>query len=408
MTNEEFSNTFQTLLNSYNTEAMFGEQASRREIVLDEYEKSVLLTQAQDFIVKSYFDGRLNQQGQGFDDSERRQVDFSSLIKVYKPTPVFNVSPTDSTNNVEGEGEDLRGDIAFDERAIVYKLPENVLFILNEAIIYKNTKRLVVKPISYREYDREMSKAYSQPLKKQCWRIFQNQGTGYDIYSEIICNQNMHVSREPVVTYKQYLKVTGMENDVLLRKGKELPDDGGGSWSTQDLLTDIVQYSGIVVTKVDGYDGKRYNLESFGDDDYAFTKSDIPKYFYGVAGPNDINGVASTVTLVGAKNNLDVVADYNGYLDNLVANDKVSIYTTSEIDYEVRDIEYIIRYVKRPRPIVLLDLPDDLTIDGINKETTCELNPILHMDILNKAVELAIATRGGGTAVRQTNNQQSE
>ena len=82
MTNSEFSDSFSTLLNSYNTQAQFGEQSSKREIVLDEYEKSVLLTQAQDIVVKSYFDGTLNQQRQGFDDSTRRQVDFSSLIKV--------------------------------------------------------------------------------------------------------------------------------------------------------------------------------------------------------------------------------------------------------------------------------------------------------------------------------------
>lgn len=44
MTTSEFSNTFDTLLNSYNTQADFGQGASRRDIVLDEYEKSVILT----------------------------------------------------------------------------------------------------------------------------------------------------------------------------------------------------------------------------------------------------------------------------------------------------------------------------------------------------------------------------
>ena len=82
MTNTEFSDSFDVLLNSYNTKAEFGDQASKREIVLDEYEKSVLLTQAQDIIVKSYFDRNLNSEGQGFDDGTKRQVDFSSLIKV--------------------------------------------------------------------------------------------------------------------------------------------------------------------------------------------------------------------------------------------------------------------------------------------------------------------------------------
>ena len=77
---QEFSNTFDTLLNSYSNQAAFGEGSSRADITRDEYEKSVLLTHAQDIVVKQYFDRTLNQQGQGFDDSIRRQIDFSALI----------------------------------------------------------------------------------------------------------------------------------------------------------------------------------------------------------------------------------------------------------------------------------------------------------------------------------------
>ena len=274
MTNSEFSDTFTTLLNSYNTQAQFGEEDSKREIVLDEYEKSVLLTQAQDIIVKSYFDGTLNPQNQGFDDSTRRQVDFSSLIKV------ATIDPSDDTSK-------------FDERGIMFKFPlvneENdtcdVLFILNEKVILTehhpngtNKKyELVVIPISYKEYDREMSKPFAQPLKKQAWRLFQNKATGYDIDSELILKQ--------------------MYSDK-----------------------------------------------------------------YTTASQNFSNG---DITVV-----------------------------------------YKIRYVRRPQPIVLEKLPDNLTIDGISDESPCELNPILHMDILNKAVELAISTRGGGTAVRQEERRQ--
>ena len=56
---------------------------------------------------------------------------------------------------------------------------------------------------------------------------------------------------------------------------------------------------------------------------------------------------------------------------------------------------YKVRYIRRPRPIVLVDLTaDDLDIEGISTPTECELNPIIHLDILNKAVELALTTRG--------------
>ena len=285
MTIQEFSNTFDTLLNSYNTQSQFGEQASKREIVLDEYEKSVLLTQAQDIVVKSYFDGTLNQQGQGFDDSNRRQMDFSSLIKIAELDPL-------DPNETEIQ--------TFDDRGIVYQLPRkvvdgtevegttDVLFILNEKLTQVCTKGqqrveqwrkdFVIVPISYKEYDREMSKPYAQPLKKQAWRLFQNQATGFDINSELI---------------------------------------------------------------------PRFNVKE------------------------ESSGVA--------------VPTYKSFV-------------------------YKIRYVKRPQPIVLEDLPNNLEIDGVTIESECELNPIIHMDILNKAVELAIATRGGGSysqaATTLNNNSQ--
>ena len=56
---------------------------------------------------------------------------------------------------------------------------------------------------------------------------------------------------------------------------------------------------------------------------------------------------------------------------------------------------YKVRYIRRPRPIVLVDLTaDGLDIEGASIPTDCELNPIIHLDILNKAVELALTTRG--------------
>lgn len=52
--------------------------------------------------------------------------------------------------------------------------------------------------------------------------------------------------------------------------------------------------------------------------------------------------------------------------------------------------KYTIRYVKRPTPIVVADL-DGLTIDGdgTGKKMDCILDPILHEEIVQRAVELA-------------------
>lgn len=258
MTLAEFSDQFSTLLNSYGSIGQFGDQASHQEIVLDEFEKSVFLTQAQDIIVKSYYERSMNPQGSGFDDSSRRQADFSSLITVARiPAP---------------DGQTV-GSAGYDTRGIVFSLPKDwtnnnfpVLLIINEKLCKMNgtavEKEFVIKPISNVEYDRLMSKAYSKPLKKQAWRLYTNNSTGFDIQSEII------------------------------------PRETTGSW------------------------------------------------------------------------------------------------------------QYRVRYIRRPKPIILEDLSNmGLSIDGISEASACELNPILHMDILLKAVELAAASRGARPA-QQTRQEQ--
>ena len=50
--------------------------------------------------------------------------------------------------------------------------------------------------------------------------------------------------------------------------------------------------------------------------------------------------------------------------------------------------KYIIRYVKRPTPIIVSNL-DGLSIEGKEDKLECELDPILHEEILQRAVELA-------------------
>lgn len=56
---------------------------------------------------------------------------------------------------------------------------------------------------------------------------------------------------------------------------------------------------------------------------------------------------------------------------------------------------YLIRYMAKPKPIVLEDLPNDLTVDGENQATECELNPMLHRTILENAVRMALASKIG-------------
>ena len=238
MSNSEFSNEFDVLYNNIMSNAAPG---------LDDYEKSIFLTKAQDEIIKNYFNPKGNKYGEGFDGNEKRQIDFSTIIKTASIT-IFT-------------------DGKFDTRAKAAILPMDVSMILNEYVIVTRANndvqesiKLTVVPIGYKEYSRLISKPYKRPLKWQVWRLINN---STDNSAEII------------------------------------------------------------------------------------------------TGPND--------TLV----------------------------------------SYNIRYIKKPRAIILSDL-EGVTLDGQSKAQTCELNPILHPELLQRAVELAKATYIGDINSQVQMGQRSE
>ena len=52
-------------------------------------------------------------------------------------------------------------------------------------------------------------------------------------------------------------------------------------------------------------------------------------------------------------------------------------------------IEYSVKYLRKPKPIILVNLDNNLTIDNDSNASTCELSEALHRPILRKAVDLA-------------------
>lgn len=156
----EFSNEFDVLYNNITSNAAPG---------LNEYEKSVFLTKGQEEIVKNYFNPKGNKYGEGMDDSPKRQIDFSELIKVAQGTP-STTSP-----------------LTFDKRAKVFDLPSDLFIVINEAVS-TNTGTKQVIPISYAEYTRLMSKPYKEPFKYQAWRIIST--SSEKISTELIVNNN--------------------------------------------------------------------------------------------------------------------------------------------------------------------------------------------------------------------------
>lgn len=65
----------------------------------------------------------------------------------------------------------------------------------------------------------------------------------------------------------------------------------------------------------------------------------------------------------------------------------------AEIISEYEISRYLVRYMSKPTPIVLVDLPDNLSIDNVSVKTECKLNPVIHKVILEKAVKMAILSK---------------
>ena len=68
-------------------------------------------------------------------------------------------------------------------------------------------------------------------------------------------------------------------------------------------------------------------------------------------------------------------------------NNEITLLSTNSLK------EYKCFYIKKPEPIILIDLSDtNLSINGVNTETECKLHPMLHRTILQYAVQLAYTT----------------
>lgn len=144
----EFSQRFDVLYNNITSNQAPG---------LNEYEKSVFLTEGQEAYIKEQFFALNNSEQSGFDTIRKRYTDFAGIIRT-----------------VNLEQKDLGKDSEYtklDPRAITYYWPKDVMFVINEQvdlsniILFKEQRLRQILPISYDEYTRLMSKPFKQPNK---------------------------------------------------------------------------------------------------------------------------------------------------------------------------------------------------------------------------------------------------
>ena len=374
---QEFSNTFDTLLNSYNNQAAFGEGSSRADIVLDEYEKSVLLTHAQDIVVKQYFDRTLNPQGQGFDDSVRRQIDFSALVankSIKVKIPVISqevICPEiiSSEDNIEPSEPSEPSETSETKKQVILTFTNCV------------DKLITLTP-------RE-GKLYTD--------VPENDTDGNP---QIVQNLVKNKSEDSKIINYSFKLLTGGINYNQLISALNTAFEGNILVEINDEVLGTKQISG-------GYlNPSTISLDAIGD-----TETYDDRGVFVNLPPNLLFVLNEKVTDVDGKNYVVVPINYREYdrqmsraytqplkkqAWRLFNNGNDELLKAELIPVKGTTIDsYKVRYIRRPRPIVLVDLTaDDLNIEGTSIPTDCELNPIIHLDILNKAVELALTTRG--------------
>lgn len=366
MTTQEFSNEFDVLYNNIMSNQAPG---------LDEYEKSIFLTKAQEELVRDYFNSRNVKNAQGFDDNQKRQYDFSTLLSSIT-LPDF----IDTYRALSAHGPVIYNTI-FDSRAKIYIAPSDLFLVINESIEDSAKRRYSVLPISYDEYNRLMLKPYSFPLKRQAWRIIS------DRTSSLVGWGGKQVDSATFLFKSKYFKTinisiiitdddnvtepTIIEGDTIVRIHMFLP------------INNLVNYWSVYL-----------------QDDRSLKKAGLDKYIYPV---NQATGNFPSSGLTEPTSFTISIAPAI-----MESGEVVSAPIFEIIGRFTGDIEYKMRYIKTPKPIILANLSDiqeGLSINGYNIVTECELPLNTHQEILQRAVELAKASyQGDLSSVIQTGN----
>lgn len=184
MTIDEFSNSFDTLLNSYALISNFGEETSKQTITLDEYEKSVFLTKAQEEIVLSLYNGK-NPYGDAFEGTEELRRYLSNLITEKYLKPITNTSGTP---------------LGLESKSKFFTLPEDLWFITLESVVIDNGKcndDIIIKvyPVKQDEYQVIRDNPFRGANDRRALRLDLSEGN-----VEIICKYMI------AIYYIRYIK----------------------------------------------------------------------------------------------------------------------------------------------------------------------------------------------------------
>ena len=197
---QEFSNSFDTLLQPYIAKESFSEQ---NNLAFDEYEKSIFLTKAQEQIVLELY--------QELEQSEEVRKYLSNLIKTDNYVPVGEQDETLINNNFKSYKVDINNDILF----MIYE--QCTLSDENNCI---NNKIVSVVPTIHDDLDKVLKNPFKSPNSRKVIRL------DFDNKIELISKYNISNYKVRYLKKPNPIILVTLEDNLSINNGDTKVSNG--------------------------------------------------------------------------------------------------------------------------------------------------------------------------------------
>ena len=190
---QEFSNSFDTLLQPYIAKESFSEQ---NNLAFDEYEKSIFLTKAQEQIVLELY--------QDLEQSEEVRKYLSNLIKTDNYIPVGEQDETLINSNFKSYKVEISNDILF----MIYE--QCTLSDENNCI---NNKIVSVVPTIHDDLDKVLKNPFKSPNSRKVIRL------DFDNKIELISKYNISNYKVRYLKKPNPIILVSLEDNLSINNG---------------------------------------------------------------------------------------------------------------------------------------------------------------------------------------------
>lgn len=200
MTLEEFRIEFDVL---YNNIASMGAPG------INNYEKSVLLTKAQEDLIREFYSGERG--NESFELTERRRRELANVVRHIKVAYDESLTTALLTK-------------AISPYSVFFEIPEDTWFIVQEQLVQDldgcgNLVNIKITPLQVDKYNVQIDNPFRRPNEKRGWRVDQENYNNNKIV-ELVLDRNV----VPVVYSMRYIR---RPNPIILVNFDEDPELSG-------------------------------------------------------------------------------------------------------------------------------------------------------------------------------------